>query len=466
MQKPDSLQIRFLPFFLLKENFWFTHIRTSSYTIGIIIFKRKPMIIHVIQPDETFSLLSKKYGISTELLEKENEIPLTSELVPGNSLVILYPKSTHLVREGDTLESIAKTHNITTLTLLQNNLFLSTRDYLYPGETIVIEYENRKHRKITTNGYIFPFTPKEILRQTLPYLTYVTLFKSQVLSSGTLSTLDDTDVIQFAKSFGVHPLLYISPALETETDQRTFIRNMINDSKKQASLMSDLLSLLKRKHYSGITLDMPYILPEERETYRKVLKSMAQTLLNEGLIMNISLNYSPFELLTGAYYTKYENEILCDEIDKIMVFNYQEQNVLGIPNGILSFDILQSFLNSVLTSIPAQKIFFGLPSNGFRWVLPYRQGITRATTLTHDNAVELAKDNQATIQYDTISQSPFYHYKLTEDNMVGYKDVRSIQAYLDLVEKNHLQGINFWGMAAFPSMLQLINARFEIEKKP
>lgn len=424
------------------------------------------MIIHVIKPDETLTLLSRKYGISTELLEKENEITLTRELVPGDSLVILYPKSTHMVREGDTLESIARAHNITILTLLQNNLFLSTRDYLYPGETIVIEYEDKKQRKITTNGYVFPFTPKEILRKSLPYLTYVTLFKTQVLPSGTLSTLDDTDVVQIAKSFGVHPLLYISPALETATDHHTFIRNMINDPQKQELLMNELLSLLKRKHYSGITLDMPYILPEDRKTYKEVLRSIAQTLVNEGFMMNISLNYSPFELLTGAYYSKYEDELLCDEIDKIMVFNYQEQNFSGIPNGILAFDILQSFLSSVLTSIPAQKIFLGLPSSGFRWVLPYRQGVTNATTLTHNNAVEVAKDNQAIIRYDTISQSPFYHYKLTEDNMVGYKDARSIDAYLDLVEKNHLQGVNFWGMATFPSMLQLLNARFEIEKKP
>lgn len=65
------------------------------------------MIIHVVEPGETVYGIAKKYGISAERLILENEIQDPKNLAVGETLVIMLPKETYIVREGDTLEEIA-----------------------------------------------------------------------------------------------------------------------------------------------------------------------------------------------------------------------------------------------------------------------------------------------------------------------------------------------------------------------
>ena len=44
--------------------------------------------------------------------------------------------------------------------LLRNNPYLADREYIYPGELMVIKYQDSKVGRITTNGYAYPFRKK------------------------------------------------------------------------------------------------------------------------------------------------------------------------------------------------------------------------------------------------------------------------------------------------------------------
>ena len=123
------------------------------------------MVIHIVQPGETINSISEYYKIPVDRLILENGITNPGNLAVGQTIVIVQPETLYTVQAGDTLESIAKQHGTTPMELLRNNPYLSDRESLYVGESIVIRYQTNKSRTIATSGYIFPFIDKSVLKK-------------------------------------------------------------------------------------------------------------------------------------------------------------------------------------------------------------------------------------------------------------------------------------------------------------
>ena len=135
------------------------------------------MKIHVVKKGETVLSIARQYGVSPGLLQRQNQVPPDGALVPGQTLVVQEAEKTHTVRPGDTVWSIARRYGITVRTLYQNNIFLQGQGRLQPGEELVISYRAEgKAGPLGVNGYAYPFINGDLLRQELPYLTYVTPF--------------------------------------------------------------------------------------------------------------------------------------------------------------------------------------------------------------------------------------------------------------------------------------------------
>jgi spore germination protein len=172
-----------------------------------IIKMRLTLVSHVVQAGETITSIAEMYGIQVERLIRGNGLQNPNELVIGQCIVIVYPELTYTIQKGDTLESIARSNNISVIQLLRNNPFLSDREFLYPGETLVISYGEKKD-SITTNGYANPFIDREILKKTLPFLTYLSIFGYRVTENADIIEPGDDDLIQLARYTTWHLLWY------------------------------------------------------------------------------------------------------------------------------------------------------------------------------------------------------------------------------------------------------------------
>ena len=63
-----------------------------------------------------------------------------------------------------------------------------------------------------------------------------------------------------------------------------------------------------------------------------------------------------------------------------------------------------------LTQIPAEKIDLGIPNYGYDWPLPFERGVTKAATINNVQAVRIAVEHGAEIQFDMVAESPFFTY--------------------------------------------------------
>lgn len=128
---------------------------------------------------------------------------------------------------------------------------------------------------------------------------------------------------------------------------------------------------------------------------------------------------------------------------------------------------VEKVLSYALSVIPSEKIFLGVPNYGYDWTLPFEQGVTKAQSISQEQAFALARQYGVEIQYDETAQAPFFHYTDAAGKMheVWFEDARSAEAKLRLIAENGLQGVGFWNlMRPAPQTYLLLNALYEIEK--
>lgn len=117
----------------------------------------------------------------------------------------------------------------------------------------------------------------------------------------------------------------------------------------------------------------------------------------------------------------------------------------GPPMAVAPINQVRRVVEYALTEIPAEKVDLGIPNYGYDWPLPYERGVTKAATLGNVQAVRLAVEQGAAIEFDPTAQSPYFRYTLGGvEHEVWFEDVRSMQAKFDLIREYGLRGCGYW----------------------
>lgn len=426
------------------------------------------MEIYIVQPNDNINDIAKKFGVSVEKLIRDNEIDNPNELVIGQTIVIVYPKQTYTVKDGDTLESISKAFEVPQMQLLRNNPYLTNRD-LYPGEVITISYNTIG--KITTNGYIYPFINIDVLKKTLPSLTYISIYNYRATSEGEIETyFDDSKVLQMANEYDTVPLLMLTTlSLLGEPDIEVAYSILLNEEYQKYHI-EKLVYFLKSKGYYGVNVVFNYMSIANQNLYQNFVKNISDSLKKEGFLVFITINPNISFLNNEIEFEKIDYRNINQIADGILFLRF----IWGVnsepPTPVSSIEQIKVFLNYVLTMASFDKISIGKQLISYDWTLPYIPGKSKANSLTIDSALDLARSEGAIIQFDEVSQTPFFFYQksvfgLTTDHIVWSIDARSILALVNLISEYKLNGTGLWNVMTYYAQLWLVlNSQFEINK--
>lgn len=424
------------------------------------------MEIYVVQPGDTIESIAQKLYILTEKLVKDNGLDILLPLVVGQTLVITYPAEDYIVREGDTLDSIAETFQVTVMQLLRNNPEIANRHYIYPGESLVIRYNNDKGNTWVV-GYTYPFIRNETLRRTLPYLTYLLIFNYRTTSTGELIGRDeDMSVIQTAKLYDTASTLVLTAysnigEINLEVEYEVLLNKQFQDR-----IIEQLLSILRVKGYNGVNLAFQLINEDNQDLYLSFLTNVSSSLHPAGysvfLTLNPGLTYSENEItFERINYTAFSN--VCDGI----LFLSYDWGFIDRPPMQYSIVTTKSLLDYIVSRVPLEKIRIEIPTLGYHWELPYIPGETKANALNYDSAIALARQMEAVIKYDETSLSAYFEYfdNNGHEHIVWFKDARSIDASLKILQSYGIDGIGIWNiMYYFYQLWLVINTQYQIEK--
>ena len=426
------------------------------------------MVIHVVQPGETIYTISEYYEIPVDRLILENGITNPEDLAIGQTIVVVQPETLYTVQVGDTLESIAEQHGTSPMELLRNNPYLSDREYLYSGETIVISYQTNKTRTIATIGYTFSYIDRSVLIKTLPYLTYLTIFNYRTTSEGEIiSGADDTEIIQLAKAYGAAPMMFISTMTEEGIIRREVTYNILHNPSVQDHFINNAIYMLKTKGFYGINIYAENVTNDNINSLAEYLKRASAIFHSEGYKVLITITPTTNVDTPGIAFEKLDYSKLSEYVDGIIFSSYDWARSYSYPNAIFPVNILRELMDYVISIIPSEKIFLGVTALGYDWTLPYVPGATEAIIISNDRAVQIAAENDIPIQFNEAAQSSYFHYMDVDGilHIVWFKDARSFDARAELVAEYNLQGLSIWTIMRFITQLWLIiNTKYYIER--
>lgn len=131
----------------------------------------------------------------------------------------------------------------------------------------------------------------------------------------------------------------------------------------------------------------------------------------------------------------------CRKIDLWLEWCY----TYGPPMAVAPINKVREVVDYAITRIPVEKINLGIPNYGYDWPLPYERGVTKARTISNTQAVEIAIENNAVIEFDQVAMSPHFTYE--RDGIaheVWFEDVRSLREKFSLVQEYNLRGVGYW----------------------
>lgn len=410
------------------------------------------MDIHVVRPGDTLYRLARQYGVPMDRLLHDNQLPDPSQLVVGQTIVIRYPVLTYTVKEGDTLWSIAQAHASTVRALLRNNPNLQGKDLLYPGQVLVIQYQDRPQGVLTVNSYAYPWIDRSLLTATLPYLSQLTPFTHRFTSDGTLIPPDDEVLISAALQSSVSPLLCLANLDENDRFSSQLAHQLLNDAQAQDRLIAAVLDAVERKGYRGVDVDFEYVYGEDAANYAGFLTRLRASLAPKQLPLSVALAAKTQDDQPGRLYEGHDYGLIAQAVDHALLMTYDWGYVSGPPMAVAPLPQVREVVKYALTHFKREQLYLGIPNYGYNWPVPFKEG-NRAVSVGNQEAVRLAWDRHAAIRFDETAQAPWFRYvdENGQEREVWFEDARSIQAKIRLALEYGLHGVGYWNLdRAFP----------------
>lgn len=424
------------------------------------------MEIYVVKPGDNIYSIARRFGVSPIRLAYDNQITSQDFLVTGQALVILFPETIHTVEAGETLAQVAGQYGIEEKQILRNNPFLIDQTYLIAGQQVVIAFEEGEKTAMEVIGYVYPFIARYILREALLYIEKLLIFSYGFTSAGELipPLADEEWLIEEARRFQVSPILVLTPFTETGVFNNQLVKEVSEDRTMQEQLIANLLSVVEEKGYDGVDVDFEYILPEDRVGYADFVGRLRTAMNETGRSVSVALAPKISADQPGLLYEGMDYRLLGENADRVFLMTYEWGYTYGPPMAVAPINKVRQVLDYAVTEIPVEKIIMGIPNYGYDWQLPYERGVTRAELIGNVEAVRIAAQNGAEIQFDETAQSPYFTYWAEgRQHEVWFEDVRSMQVKIDTAVSYGFKGFGYWNlMRPFRANWLLVNSKISL----
>ena len=211
----------------------------------------------------------------------------------------------YVVKSGDTVDSIAEKYGIPAASVIYNNQLV----YPYPlavGQALLLSSGETSAPTYPAwvNGYAYPFVQQNVLDETLPYLSSLSVFSYGFTEEGDLvmPTPDDTFMINAAISTGVRPVLTLTPLGPDGNFNNFLITSVVNNETAKENLLSNLLAMVQAKNFQGVDIDFEYIRPEDRVPFADFVADVRNLLAPYGYHVSVALAPKTSDTQAGLLY--------------------------------------------------------------------------------------------------------------------------------------------------------------------
>lgn len=417
------------------------------------------MFIYVVKTSDSIFSIAAKYQVSMDSLRITNGLT-TDRLVPGQDLLI--PTDIYIVQPGDSLYSISQMSLISLDTIRLYNGLQS--DVLTVGMRLYLP--PRPKYEAEGFSYITPSTPEtnQLIVQTFaPINTFFGIFEYHVLEDGSLSTLNDQQLIRIVRENKVAPLAVITNLTPTGFSPE-LTRRVLNTPVIRERLINNIYNLVKTKNYAGVNIDFERIRESERDLFSGFLRSLSERLRPEGYYTSVAV---PAKTSDDIPWLKgYDYGGIGAAVDIVFIMAYDWHETSTPPGPTAPINEVRRTIEYALNHMRGNKIILGVPRYGYDWTMS-NGNVASSHAVSVASAIETAMIHQVPVRYSKEFQQPFYQYRdaAGKRHIVWFEDARARAQKLQLMVNYRLRGIGAWQLGLhFPQSGVLVR-EFMIPKK-
>ena len=373
----------------------------------------------------------------------------------------------YVVREGDTLTNIAESFGVSAGELSATN-GIPLDSGLVVGQTVVITFpDDEPVYTASVYGYAYPFIDIPLLRDVLPFNTYLVPFTYGITPSGGLVDLNDGALLALAREYNTSALMHLSTLTEEGGFDSSLADIVINSPEARANLVENVISTIEEKGYMGLDIDFEYVPAENAAGYAELVSELRVRLNALGKIVIVALAPKTSDAQRGLLYEGHNYALLGEAANYVLLMTYEWGYTYGPPQAVAPIENVRDVIEYALSVIARDKIYLGIPNYGYDWTLPFVPGKSQAQSISNVEAVDIARRYGAEILFNENTQSPYFTYTAEDGALheVHFEDARSIDAKLGLVEQYRLYGAGYWNlMRPFPQNWLVLSTKFRIRR--
>jgi spore germination protein len=430
---------------------------------------------YTIVSGDTLYLLAQLFRATIAALVQANNITNPDLISVGTTLVIPgWSQIRYTVRSGDSLYQIATHYGVTLNLLVKVNQLVSPA-YIYPGQILIIPQPIPPvvKKNIESLAYFQLYNLSGLersLAQISPYLTYGALFHYPVKADGSLTVSANTErAVNLLKRFQLRPLIVVTNSSPDIGFSSELARTVLGTATIRRQLIDNILALLVQYNLTGVNIDFENMYPEDRPLYTAFIQELTAALNSQGYLATIAVAPKYTDLPTAAWVGAFDYAALGTAANFVFIMTYEWGWVGGPPMAIAPLNQVRRVIAYATGLISPEKIIQGIPFYAYNWTLPDTPE-NWAATLNLSAVYDLASNNNADINYDPLTQSPWFQYTDTAgaEHRVWFEDVRSVQAKYELAHEFNLRGVGFWSPFnepyGFPQNWPVLTELFNIGK--
>ena len=269
------------------------------------------------------------------------------------------------------------------------------------------------------------------------------------------SSYEDAGILSFLRAHGILVIPTVANIIDGVWDGAT-VSTIIADPQRRAVNIANLVDLAVNRGYDGIDLDYENLRATDRAAFTTFVRELAAALHAEGKLLMVNVYAKTSEPGTWDGPRAQDWLAIGQVADQVRIMTYEYSWSTSSPGPISPIFWVGDVIAFARSVIPAGKIVQGIPFYGYDWVGQ------RGTDIVWNQAMALASQYGAPLQWDSASASPWFEYTSGKTrHTVWFENASSIDAKLNVAVANGLGGVTLWRLGGEdPDNWSAVRARF------
>jgi len=216
------------------------------------------------------------------------------------------------------------------------------------------------------------------------------------------------------------------------------VHRIINNPAKKERLIRDVLHILEKNHFIGVNVDFEELQEKKNEQLVKFQRELYERLHARNFL--VTQDVTPFN-------EDYNFKELSKYNDYIFLMAYDQHSDNSGPGPIAHQKWIEGAVDEAVKNIPTQKLILCMAAYGYDWKIGSE---VSAKTVSYEEALVTAKDEEATIDFDNDSYNLHYEYEDDDSvrHQVQFTDAATAFNTLRFATEYGLAGTAIWRLGS------------------